>query len=342
LPDAPPDPRPWWQVHLGGIVVKLGVSFATYWWVLGAGRPRRDSPEFDALAQPAPYFSFEAVAPSEALEWMIGKADQLGLSSITCAVERWSDAGYLARIRALLQARRVQLLPSIGANYAAEGAEADAVVADVHQRLLACRDGLGTTLFWTCASSAKHNRWRNDPPVGEQLRRMKATLARTATRAEDLGVVLALENHADYRGYEIVEVIDAVDSPSLRASFDSANPLAVCEDPVDAAKVMAPYAVTCHLKDLRVVPYGPTGPQMLAAPVGRGNVDVAAVLQVLREKAPDPTNLALHLEISWPPANEDMDLWVRESARWVRAHCGQHLDGAIQPHPAGPEQRGTR
>jgi hypothetical protein len=55
--------------------------------------------------------------------------------------------------------------------------------------------------------------------------------------------VIAFENHLDYRASEIACVIDAVGSRALRANLDTANPVAVIEDPVDAAKAVGRYAV---------------------------------------------------------------------------------------------------
>lgn len=67
-------------------------------------------------------------------------------------------------------------------------------------------------------------------PIGRQIDNMIRNLGELARIAGDLGVVLALENHMDYRMSEIVPVIEGVDSPWLRINYDFSNSLNVVED----------------------------------------------------------------------------------------------------------------
>ena len=142
---------------------------------------------------------------------------------------------------------------------------------------------------------------------------------------EEHGVVLAFENHFDYRLSEIVQVIEAVDSPWLRINLDTANSISVIEDPMDAARIAARYTVTAHLKDMRVQPATGTGePRVYKAPLGRGDVPIDEILGLLHSEAPDPSNFAACIEVV-PPPDQDPDVWMRGSIDWIRETCGQYF-----------------
>jgi sugar phosphate isomerase/epimerase len=173
------------------------------------------------------------------------------------------------------------------------------------------------------------NRFRKDPPLREQIDRMIAALPLVVEAAEKAGIVLAFENHLDYRAGEIVEVIEAIDSPSLRFLFDTGNPFSVCEDPVEAAEIAAPYTVLVHLKDVVVLPWTPMSPgyfaAMYACPLGEGNVELERIVQILAERAPDSDRLTLSIEVTPMPPATDEDLWVEKGIAWMRETLAAYL-----------------
>src|SRR5439155_16402371 len=119
---------------------------------------------------------------------------------------------------------------------------------------------------------------------------------RLAPVAERAGVLLAVENHADYRGHEVVALLRRVNSPALRARLDTANAYAVIEEPVVASEAMAPYVVATHIKDVMVRPVS-NGflLTLVGSGLGEGDVDVATCVRLLAEHAPDPSSLPLML-----------------------------------------------
>lgn len=86
-------------------------------------------------------------------------------------------------------------------------------------------------------------------PIGELIARTIADLKAIAPQAEDRGVTIVLENHEDFQGREIAEILAAVDHPRIRALYDYGNSQMVGEDPFDALDAMAPYIHCCHIKD---------------------------------------------------------------------------------------------
>ena len=128
---------------------------------------------------------------------------------------------------------------------------------------------------------------------GTPKERARATiegLRGAAPVAQDLGIVLVLENHEDFTGSEIARIMEEVDHPSVGALYDFGNSMMVLEDPMEAAKAMAPFVRTVHLKDhiLTVDPFGTGGSDaentiVCGVPVGRGKIDIEGILGYLLE-----------------------------------------------------------
>jgi len=182
-----------------------------------------------------------------------------------------------------------------------------------------------TILCTTHAAPAVHNHFSKNPPIAEQIRIMVRNFGEVARAAAAHGLTIAFENHQDYRASEVAAVIEGVGSPALRANFDTANPVAVVEDPLEAARAVGRYAVMVHLKDFRIQASTIVGePRILWAPIGRGDLELESVLELLHAEAPDPDNLPLCLEVA-PPHDHDPDPWVRGSLEHVRARFGRFL-----------------
>jgi sugar phosphate isomerase/epimerase len=182
----------------------------------------------------------------------------------------------------------------------------------------------GARLLCTTHSAPTiHNHFSMHPPIAEQIEIMVGNFRQVARVAEQEGVVIAFENHLDYRASEVAQVVAGVGSPALRANFDTANPVGVIEDPVDAARAIAPHTVMAHLKDFRIQPMTLLGePRILWAPIGRGNIALEQILDILQAHAPDPAQLPVCLEVA-PPHDHDPDLWVRDSLSYVRGNLGR-------------------
>jgi sugar phosphate isomerase/epimerase len=130
--------------------------------------------------------------------------------------------------------------------------------------------------------------------------------------AERKNIVLAIENHGGVPGTsgEVIRVIEAVNSPYLRALLDFGNFLQLDQDPLEAIRGLAPYTVHAHFKDVKKVP--PGTPEsfapvrgdfaLLGCLLGEGDVDVRGGIQILRAAGYDGY---LTLEFEAPSDEKD-------------------------------------
>ncbi|MBX9622853.1 MAG: sugar phosphate isomerase/epimerase [Gemmataceae bacterium] len=113
-------------------------------------------------------------------------------------------------------------------------------------------------------------------------KRAEATLRRAEPVARAAKVVLAVENHKDFRADEQVDLLKAIGSEWVGVCVDTGNNLALLDDPVETVKVLAPFARTVHLKDIGLEE-SPDGFRMAEVPLGQGCLDLPAMVKALRQ-----------------------------------------------------------
>lgn len=112
-------------------------------------------------------------------------------------------------------------------------------------------------------------------------------LRRLASAAASFGMVLAIENHADVTAVQLAWLVEEVGSSHVAVCFDVANAVRVGDNPVDAARTLAPFAVAAHVKDLAADAWHPrSGPTSVA--LGTGTMPLDEVLAELMAGGRDP------------------------------------------------------
>ncbi|TAK21220.1 MAG: sugar phosphate isomerase/epimerase [Chloroflexota bacterium] len=313
--------------------MRLGLTSSAYQYLFaGAGTMFGDRTDLSWMAKgnPSPYYTRTPVNidANEMVEWLINRCEQLGLPVCHSPIRFWDDQARVDRVKAMLTSKKIELMPSVSADLIAGGDKTKATVETAIQNIERYRTFGDVRVSKFCTTPMIHTRFTTEPPLDEQLARITEHIRPIVQAAESAKLVLAFENHLDYRVKEIVRVLDAIDSPSLRLLFDTGNTLTVCEDPIDAAYDGAKYTALVHLKDLKVHPWTP-GREfvsvMYAAPLGRGHVDNTKILEILRERTPNANDLCLSLELMPLPPNEDEDLWVEESITYAKAAFAEFL-----------------
>ena len=126
--------------------------------------------------------------------------------------------------------------------------------------------------------------WTEDRSVrAANIERLRPPLGAIAARAEELGLLVAVENHADRPTEELMALVSATGSDRLGLCFDVGNAVRVGDDPVLAARAAAPMAFMTHLRDLTLGGRRRNGPAdwWPCVALGRGDLDIASVLTAL-------------------------------------------------------------
>ena len=183
-------------------------------------------------------------------------------------------------------------------------------------RHLAIAQRVGAPVMRICAGGR-----RTRPTSWHEHRRdLVAMLSPLVDVAAAHEVVMAVENHIDLLADEMVELVEAIGSPWLRVCLDTANNLRMLEDPVEVARKLAPYARATHVKDVMAYRGDPhTFAFWPSVPLGRGAVDVEAILGILRDAGYHGL-LALEIDYLAPPyAVAGEEAAIVESLDWLRA-----------------------
>jgi sugar phosphate isomerase/epimerase len=99
---------------------------------------------------------------------------------------------------------------------------------------------------------------------------------------------LAVENHKDWKSFELVEIMKQLDSDYLGVTLDFGNNLALLEDPMEVIKALAPYVFSTHVKDMGVTAYD-KGFLLSEVPLGKGIIDLKAAVAECKKYNPQVT-----------------------------------------------------
>jgi len=228
-------------------------------------------------------------------------AQRLGVRHLELWAPNWDEPGAVDRVNELQERYQIHVHLGFGDDYIGNAdRQPTERFAELIERVY---KPLGVRVIGT-ASRLHGGRWLREPPLDEQLDRLAAALGRLAPVAEANDVVLAIENHADYRGYELAGVLERIDSPGLGARLDTGNAYTVIEEPLAAAEALARYTVSTHIKDQIVESEpGNRGLELRGllalrdCVLGEGHVDFQAILSLLAEQGPLGNDLVLTLEV---------------------------------------------
>lgn len=119
------------------------------------------------------------------------------------------------------------------------------------------------------------------------LAALAARLREVLPTAEELGVALAVENHQDATTDDLLRLGEmSGNSPAYGVTLDTGNPLAVGEEPVEAARRLAPIIRHVHLKDY-TIHFAPEGYRLVRCVAGEGVIDFPAILEIVRGNGHD-------------------------------------------------------
>lgn len=141
-------------------------------------------------------------------------------------------------------------------------------------------------------------------PVVDLLRAACAT-------ADDLGLLLALENHGDLTASELGSLLEQVGDSRLRVCFDTGNALRVGDDVGAAARELESVIEVVHLKDC-AGSWDDTAAGPISVAPGEGVIPLEEVLAACPQAA-------VCIELGQLAPNADERLLVRAYVEYLRA-----------------------
>jgi sugar phosphate isomerase/epimerase len=128
----------------------------------------------------------------------------------------------------------------------------------------------------------------------DHIRSTVETCQAVRDEAMDLGIKIAIENHAgDMQGRELKGLIEAAGPQHVGACIDTGNPLWVAESPFVTLDHLAPYVITSHVRDTAVWGH-PKGAAVQWVAMGDGTIGIENWIRRFGEQCP---HAPLSLEI---------------------------------------------
>ncbi len=257
--------------------MQLGISSFTYTWAVGVpGHP----PE----------------RPLTAVE-LLDKAADLGLSLVQICdnlpLDRLSPAD-----RDVFERHAADL--GIGVEVGTRG------IAVNHLRTyLHLAERLHSPILRTITDTADHR-----PSEDEVVETLKSAMP----DFERAGICLALENHDRFKVQTLVRILERIGSDYAGICLDTANSFGALEGPDVVVAALGPWAVNVHVKDFAVQRAShKMGFSVEGRPAGKGQLDIAWLLQTLRAQGRD-LNAILEL---WTPPDESLAATIAKEAAWA-------------------------
>lgn len=139
-----------------------------------------------------------------------------------------------------------------------------------------------------------------ETPLAEHVQNTIATLRAVREQAMDLGLKIAIENHAgDLLGRELRALVEEAGPEYVGVCIDTGNPLWVGESPFVTLEHLAPYVLMSHIRDTAVWPH-PQGAVAQWVAMGDGTIGIDRWAALYRERCPD-TVFMLEIITSLPP-----------------------------------------
>lgn len=134
-------------------------------------------------------------------------------------------------------------------------------------------------------------------------RHMESTIAvfkSVRSEALDLGVKIALENHAgDLQAREVLTIIQEAGKDFVASCLDTGNPMWAIEDPLLTLEILGPYVVTTHIRDSVAFEH-PRGAAVQWVALGDGIIDLPKFVAEYRRVCPK-SSMQLEIITGRPP-----------------------------------------
>jgi inosose dehydratase len=185
-----------------------------------------------------------------------------------------------AALREILAKHRLTMVALSSGNVSIEPALADRTVEEHARNARFVHDVGGLYLQVT------DQRPKDRAIEADDIRRLAKILTEIGKRTADLGIPLGYHNHMGTIGEkpeDVDRILDAADPRYVKLELDVAHYTQGGGDPVRAIRRYADRLLFLHLKDVETTPSGRAGQPYRFVELGRGRVNLAGVLDALRD-----------------------------------------------------------
>jgi sugar phosphate isomerase/epimerase len=148
-------------------------------------------------------------------------------------------------------------------------------------------------------------------------------------------MVLALENHKDWRVPEMLAMMEKISSEWVGVCIDTGNSISLLEEPDHVVEAYAKWGRSCHIKDMGVKEYE-EGIVLSEVPLGKGFLDVKRMMKVMRDANPkiqfslemitrDPLKIPCLTKKYWAVMEGAKGEELAETIAMVRAKASREL-----------------
>ena len=254
-----------------------------------------------------PFYPVPAdVAAENRVEWLFRRSKEMGCTTMDYAFPFDDTADDVAKLKNLMETYGIE--PDLRAPRNLFDEDREAARKDMKIRCESMHKlGLHIIRSGYGRNTVPSSRFNPDVCVKDHMKKWVDCLKNVAGVLEDEGIYLAIENHCDFIAQEFVEMYDDIDSPNVGCALDTGNGITVFNDPNVEYKLLAPYAITTHIKDMNIIAdNAPDHVPFMAcnALMGEGIVNIEDAIETLARKSKHAQGLHLIVETGtggWAP-----------------------------------------
>ena len=154
-------------------------------------------------------------------------------------------------------------------------------------------------------------------PVAERIERLIPVIRSLAETAAANDITLAIENHADFKMGDLVELVERVGRTNLGICFDGVNAVRVGDDLLEAARLAIPHIRMVHIRDwLPTTLHEDVEGFWPSVPLGSGQLDIDGLIHFFETSG---YTGGLFVEIAYlHPDYADEEWAVTESVAYLK------------------------
>jgi sugar phosphate isomerase/epimerase len=200
---------------------------------------------------------------------------EIGAGGIQVVIKDWTlDFGKKVR------ERREKLGMYLEGSLGVPGKPED--VAKFEQEVIAAKEAGAQIIRTVCTSGRRYEVYHSANDFEDARKKALASIQLAEPVLKKHKVKLAVENHKDWRAYELADIMKKISSEWVGVTLDFGNSIALMEDPMTVITTLAPFLLTTHVKDMGLDEYD-DGILLSEVPLGQGILDLPKIISICNQ-----------------------------------------------------------